>query len=190
LRPRTDARRMHLGNVCKCINCGDKYTPDARNRHHQKYCGKPECRAVSKKQSQGRWLAHKKNRDHFRNGESTQRVREWRLRHPGYRKSRAVKPGEVQQDLLNLQNDAARDEAKVAAKISEEVQQDLLDDQNPLIVGFISHMANTVQREVIVEMMDRFITKGRAVLGKTSGGPIYDKTNPERGKAAENSVAV
>ena len=164
--------------------------PDARNRHHQKYCGKPQCRAVSKKRSQSRWLSQEKNRDHFRNGESTQRVREWRLRHPGYRKRRAVKDGDVQQDLLNLQSTAGGNEAKVAEKISEKVQQDLLDNQNPLIVGFILHMADTVQREVIVEMMDRFITKGRAVLGKTSGGPTYDKTNPEHGKAAENSVAV
>jgi hypothetical protein len=181
---------MHHGYTCKCINCGEKYVPDARNRHHQKYCGKLQCRAVSKKHSQRRWLSQEKNRDHFRNGESTQRVREWRLRHPGYRKRRAVKAEDVQQDLLNLQSTAAGNEAKVTEKISEGVQQDLLDNQNPLIVGFISHMADTVQREVIVEMMDRFITKGRAVLGKTSGGPTYDKTNPEHGKAAENSVAV
>jgi len=181
---------MHPCNVCKCISCRDKYVPDARNRHHQKYCGKPECRAVSKRESQRRWLCAEKNREYFRNAESTHRVREWRKRNPRYRKRKAAQGGGVQQDLLNLQAADGVQETKKPPESSVAVQQDLLGPQSPLIVGFISHMADTVQREIIVEMMDRFITKGRAVLGKTSAGPIYDKTNPECGKAAAHSVAV
>ena len=49
---------------CKC--CHKLFRPDPRNRHHQRYCAAPSCRAASKAASQARWLAAPENRDYFR----------------------------------------------------------------------------------------------------------------------------
>ena len=48
---------------CKC--CHKLFRPDPRNRHHQRYCAAPSCRAASKAASQARWLAAPENRDYF-----------------------------------------------------------------------------------------------------------------------------
>ena len=45
---------------CKC--CHKLFRPDPRNRHHQRYCAAPSCRAASKAASQARWLAAPENR--------------------------------------------------------------------------------------------------------------------------------
>jgi hypothetical protein len=39
----------------KC--CHKLFRPDPRNRHHQRYCAAPSCRAASKAASQARWSA-------------------------------------------------------------------------------------------------------------------------------------
>jgi hypothetical protein len=39
---------------CKC--CHKLFRPDPRNRHHQRYCAAPRCRAASKAASQARRL--------------------------------------------------------------------------------------------------------------------------------------
>jgi len=185
-----DAWGMHHGYTCKCLHCGEKYLPDARNRHHQRYCAKPECRGVSKAQSQRRWASKPENRKLYGNGDSTERVREWRKRNPGYRKRRNKQRAVVQRELLIEQ--AAGKEQVAETRVLERsgVQQDLWQNQRVLMVGLISHMADTVQQEIIVGMMDQFMSKGRAVLGKTSAGLIYDQTHPETGASAAHAVAV
>ncbi len=41
-----------------CLNCGETFTPDARNARHQRYCALAPCKAASKRASQENWLAH------------------------------------------------------------------------------------------------------------------------------------
>lgn len=67
-----------------CNHCQCCFNPDPRNRHHQQYCSKPECRRASKQASQKRWASKPENRDYFRGPENVQRVQEWRARHQGY----------------------------------------------------------------------------------------------------------
>ena len=50
--------------ICKC--CLKLFRPDPRNRHHQRYCSVPACRAASKAASQARWLAVAENQGYFR----------------------------------------------------------------------------------------------------------------------------
>jgi hypothetical protein len=59
-----------------CEHCGKKFVPDYRNRHHQKYCGRPACRKASKANSQRLWL--EKNPDFFKGHEHVLRVQVWR----------------------------------------------------------------------------------------------------------------
>ena len=75
---------------CKC--CHKLFRPDPRNRHHQRYCAAPSCRAASKAASQARWLAAPENQDYFRGPVNVARVKAWRARNPGYwRKRRRVR---------------------------------------------------------------------------------------------------
>ena len=83
---------------CKC--CHKLFRPDPRNRHHQRYCAAPSCRAASKAASQARWLAAPENRDYFRGSVNVARVKAWRLRHPGY--------GRKRRSRVALQEDIAR----------------------------------------------------------------------------------
>ena len=40
----------------ECLHCNELFDPNPRNRWHQKFCGKPECRKASKTESQRCWL--------------------------------------------------------------------------------------------------------------------------------------
>ena len=71
---------------CKC--CHKLFRPDPRNRHHQRYCAAPSCRAASKAASQARWLAAPENQDYFRGPVNVARVKAWRSRNPGYWRNR------------------------------------------------------------------------------------------------------
>ena len=75
---------MHAKGRCKCLHCGTFFIPDPRNRHHQQYCGEPECRRASKAASQRRWQSRPENADYFRGAENVARVQAWRKAHPGY----------------------------------------------------------------------------------------------------------
>src|SRR5260370_36814078 len=68
----------------KCRCCSTFFFPDYRNWKHQLYCSKAACRRASKLASQRRWYRKPKNLSHFRDGEGTQRVQDWRKAHPGY----------------------------------------------------------------------------------------------------------
>lgn len=39
---------MHPEGRRKCLHCEKFFLPDPRNRHHQRHCGKRECRKASK----------------------------------------------------------------------------------------------------------------------------------------------
>jgi len=66
----------------KCLHCKGFFHPDHRNVGRQHYCSKPECRHVSKTESQRRWRQKPDNLDHFKGDVHVQRVRQWRLEHP------------------------------------------------------------------------------------------------------------
>ena len=153
---------MYPTGQCKCLQCGEFYRADARNRKRQKYCRKPECVRASKRASQRRWLGKKENQDYFKGPENGERVRAWRKAHPGYwRKKRAV-PGIALQEILKSQVAAPKQEAKQDAAIA---LQDLLRTQDPLVLGLMIHLTDPALKEDIVGMTQRLITQGRAAMG-------------------------
>src|SRR5450755_2277250 len=93
---------MAGGDRRKCKCCLKLFRPDPRNRHHQRYCSVPACRAASKAASQARWLVKPENQGYFRGPVNVARVQAWRSRHPGYwRKGRRV--GTALQDVSMAQ---------------------------------------------------------------------------------------
>ena len=81
---------MAGGDRRKCKCCLKLFRPDPRNRHHQRYCSVPACRAASKAASQARWLAAPENQGYFRGPVNVARVQAWRSRHPGYWRKRST----------------------------------------------------------------------------------------------------
>ena len=91
---------MAGGDRRKCKCCLKLFRPDPRNRHHQRYCSVPTCRAASKAASQARWLAAAENQGYFRGPVNVARVQAWRSCHPGYwRKRRRAGPA-LQDDIV------------------------------------------------------------------------------------------
>jgi hypothetical protein len=75
-----------------CSNCGESFTPDARNARHQRYCSQPPCRAASKRASQAKWLSKEENRHYHRGPAAVARVQAWRQAHPGYSQRKTGAP--------------------------------------------------------------------------------------------------
>jgi len=150
----------------KCRCCGALYRPDYRNRHHQKYCDLPACRIASRAVSQRRWLAKPKNRDYHRDGQVA-RVRAWRETHPGYWRA---KPDALQ-DLCSSQVVTHQpDPPELVAGISVKSRplQDLCLAQDPLFVGFMAILTDTLQED-IAPLVARFQTHGQSILRKGPG---------------------
>jgi hypothetical protein len=82
----------------KCRCCQEFYLPDHRNLRHQRYCSKPACRKESKAQSQRRWLQRPENQNYFQGPENSQRVKDWRKRHPGYWRKKTPAQVALQED--------------------------------------------------------------------------------------------
>ena len=80
----------------KCHHCGQLYSPDWRNRWHQRYCSEPACRQASKAASQNRWRASPQGRDYFGGTANLLRVQAWRKAHPGYGRNRRKKSRALQ----------------------------------------------------------------------------------------------
>jgi len=96
----------------KCLHCQKFFAPDARNRHHQRFCGKRECRRASKRASQRQWHGQPENAEYFRGPDQVARVRTWRRAHPGYWKGSKRKRSDALQDLLITQSLDQQKDAK------------------------------------------------------------------------------
>jgi hypothetical protein len=123
----------------KCLHCGELFCPDPRNRHHQRYCSKAQCRQASKAASQHRWLAKAENRDYFRGAANVARVRAWRADHPGYWR-RGV------QRRAALQDDSPAQAIEATGKSSDLAGfalQDLLCTQPTVLIGLIANLTGS-----------------------------------------------
>ena len=147
---------------CKC--CHKLFRPDPRNRHHQRYCAAPRCRAASKAASQARWLAAPENQDYFRGPVNVARVKAWRSRHPGYwRKRRRVRV--ALQDLSLLQ---AVDSTNKKANFAAAPLQEILSAQPAVLIGLIAHVVGTPLQEEIVRTTDRLLRLGQDILATSA----------------------
>jgi hypothetical protein len=167
---------MYRSGQCKCVNCGEFYLPDERNRGRQKYCKKPECRRASKRESQRRWRDKPENREHFKGEWNVKRVQAWRAAHPGYwRRRRRPNAAVALQEISTQQPVRHQKEAEQDVSLP---LQDLLKSQDPLVLGLVIQLADTALQEDIAGLAQRLITRGRAAMGQCPGGPNYAKTNP------------
>jgi hypothetical protein len=145
----------------KCRHCGQPYQPDPRNRWHQRYCSKAECRRASKAYSQRRWRRSIKGRDYFSGPANVVRVNAWRRTHPGYwRKHRrskiALQDRSFQQLLGNLED---------KPRLNAHALQDFVNTQGSLLVGLVANLSPSPLQENIASTTRRLILLGRQVRG-------------------------
>ena len=155
---------MARGDRRKCKCCLKLFRPDPRNRHHQRYCSAPTCKASSKAASQARWRATPENQDYFRGPVNVARVQAWRTRHPGYwRGGRGA--GAALQDVSMAQPIDLTIETADAARL-----QDVLSAQPAVLIGLIAHIVGSPLQDEIVRTTGRLLRLGQDILA-TSAAP-------------------
>ena len=177
-------RGMHPEGRRKCRHCKAFFQPEPRNRHHQRYCGRAECRRASKAASQRKWERQPENRDYYGGPEKAEKVRAWRAAHPGYWK-RARESSAALPDILIAQ--AAEVKGK-AASDGGAALPDVWTKQDPLLVGLIAHFTGVALPEDIAVVANRLVARGQALLGRTNHE--NRKTDPIDGTAAPMPGAV
>lgn len=161
---------MRTKGQLKCFHCGVWFHPHPRNRHHQRYCAKPECRAASKRASQRKWC--RKNPDYFRGPENVQRVRQWRAAHPGYWQRGAAEASCVTPDALqDILMSQGFDRESVTlfrhclqAEFSQPLQ-DVLSAQQSAIVGLVSFFSGEALQDDIVRILMNCYERGQRIGG-------------------------
>ena len=143
---------------CKC--CHKLFRPDPRNRHHQRYCAAPSCRAASKAASQARWLAAPENQDYFRGPVNVARVKEWRSRHPGYWRERRCSRVALQERSLAQAIDSKDKKANFAGLPLQEV----LSAQPAVLIGLIAHITGSPLQDELARTTDRLLRLGQDIL--------------------------
>ena len=153
----------------KCKNCHAIFLPDPRNINRQRYCSKKECRKVSKKASQRKWLNQPQNRDYFRCSVNTRRVQQWREAHPKYwRRSASA----LQDPLFKEPADITKDNIDFA----NSALQDLLNVQPLVLLGLIAHFTGTALQDDIDFTLRRLQQLGRDIAHQyttCSKGGLY-----------------
>lgn len=148
----------------KCLNCGELFDPDHRNKARQHYCCKAECRRASKAASQAAWLAKPQNSDYFRDPSHVARVRAWRAAHPGYSKERP-KASTALQDRLPLQAVDIVNESEVRTEIPVVVAlQDVLPPLNLIVTGLIAHLFEQTLQDDIDQTIGKLVQLGSDIL--------------------------
>ena len=154
---RTFLKRSRKGRICR--HCKELFIPDPRNRHHQRYCSKQQCRKASKRSAQKRWLSSSKGNGYFSGTDNVLRVQQWRESHPGYWKKKAVSSPVPLQDLLNTQGiDNKREKTPFPL-------QDLCLLQPALLIGLIATFTGNTLQDDIVHTARRLINSGQDILG-------------------------
>lgn len=161
---------MSSKSTFKCLHCNDEHRCDPRNRGRQHYCGKPDCRRASKAASQRQWVARSENQNYFRGADHCERVRQWRLVHPGYWRNKRSAPESALQDPLIAQ--VAENETVEPPVISHALQ-DIWFSQPALLVGLISVVTGHALQEDIAASARSFLNRGRDILRMVPGGPEF-----------------
>jgi hypothetical protein len=166
---------MSLKSTFKCLHCNEEHRCDPRNRGRQRFCSKPDCRRASKAASQRQWVARPENQNYFRGAENCERVRQWRLAHPGYWRNKRPAGTSTLQDPSIPQS--VENQPLTPSGISDALQEVLL-LQPALIVGLIAVMTGHELQDDIAVSARSFINRGRDILRMARGSPdIPDHEN-------------
>jgi hypothetical protein len=151
----------------KCRHCQSLFRPDPRNRRHQRFCSKPDCRRASKAASQRRWLSKPQNRDYFRGPEHLERVRAWRAAHPGYGRKPLQEGSALQEHSLAQVTDSI----EKSATLTVDPLQELSRVQPLVLMGLIAHLTDATLQDDIARASRHFQQLAHDVLnpGATHG---------------------
>jgi len=161
---------MRIQTTFKCLNCNDKHSADPRNRWHQRYCSKPECRRASKANSQLQWSRKPGNETYFCGAVNTERSRQWRKVHPHYWRNKRSAPQVAQQDVLKSQVTAKETVTQPELPFA---LQDVCLSQPALLVGLISIMTGHAQQDDIALSARLFLSRGEDILRMTPRSPAF-----------------
>jgi hypothetical protein len=181
---------MCAKSTFKCLHCKEKCIADHRNRGRQGYCAKPACRRASKAASQRRWLSRPENADYFRGPANSQRVREWRLAHPGYSRNKKPAAKEPLQEPCASQPSQSQ---PVTPQDPRGPLQDVCLPQPALIVGLISVFTGQALQEDIAATARSLLNRGQDILRMTPRSPPSDhetQTHPLPPPPAPRAAAV
>jgi hypothetical protein len=172
------------------------YDSDHRNVTRQRFCSKPECRQASKVDAQQRWRQKPDNLDYFKGKAHVERVRQWRLAHPGYWRRKAPETHETSDALQETLTPQAYENQTVEAFLpiaQNHALQDSFFMQPAVFIGLISHLTGHTLQENIEVTIRRLQQLGGDILGHSpypQGGLQDAQTTPVFGWAAASAQAV
>jgi|APFre7841882793_1041355.scaffolds.fasta_scaffold24738_2 hypothetical protein len=161
----------------KCPHCKLLFTPNARNGSRQKYCCKtPECRKASKKNSQRRWLEKPENQDYFRSKDNLERVRRWRIEHPGYWRKKTSEENTPLQDSVTPQQAENITNTLNAPKAVFKPLQDIVNAQSIVLLGLIANITGVALQDDMEITIARLIQLGLDITNQSSNckGECHD----------------
>jgi hypothetical protein len=180
----------------KCLHCKTFYDSDHRNVTRQRFCSKPECRQASNVDAQQRWRQKPDNLDYFKGKAHVERVRQWRLAHPGYWRRKAPETHETSDALQETLTPQAHENQRVEVFLPI-AQNDALQDsffiQPAVFIGLISHLKGHTLQENIEVTIRRLQQLGGDILGHSphpQGGLQNAQTTSVFGPTATSAQAV
>ncbi len=157
----------------KCLNCDGLFDPDARNQDRQHYCSKPDCRRASKASSQAAWLAKPQNSGYFCDPTHVTRVQAWRAAHPGYSRSKPVKPptSKALQDSSISQAHDSIEETFIRGEMPEPSTsaplQDIWNASGPMLAGLVAHLFDLSLQDDIDTTTRRLVQLGSDLINRS-----------------------
>jgi delta 1-pyrroline-5-carboxylate dehydrogenase len=96
-----------------------------------------------------------------------ERVREWRVAHPGYWKRAKTGEKAPLQNAMKLPESAepSSDQGGLDGGCATKRITALLREQSPVVVGLIVQMTGCTLQNAILEVAEKLFEKGRAVMG-------------------------
>lgn len=136
------------------------FIPEYRSAGRQRYCGRPECRKASRRESQRKWVQKAGNAAYHSGGTPVDRVKAWRAAHPGYWRRRA-----------GVAEKTVRTRPELSSLLAPFALQDpclaLQDSWNPhvtALIGLIAWVRGTALQNVIADDLHDIMFAGRAIL--------------------------
>ena len=158
----------------KCLHCNEKQRREPRSRGSQRYCSKPDCRLASKAASQRKWASRPENQNYFRGTDNCERVRQWRLAHPGYWRNKSTAPKGTSQDATTLQGIGKE---HVVTPDDHNALQEICFPQPALLVGLISVLTGHALQEDLAASAHIFLLRGHDILANRP--PVLDSLTKE-----------
>ena len=146
----------HRNQTRCCAHCGQQFAVNPRLGKRHRFCSQPLCAQASRQVAQKKWLRKNGGKIYFSGQENTDRVRNWRDRHPRYwkRKHRCEDVGKAAFKLTKT----------LAAILRYVALQDTIDTRLALEIGIISELSGAALQDTIAKEIRRLMLRGYAIL--------------------------